>query len=257
MNSTNIFYISKFPNFQIKIMSKHILQECASTNLEARDDKYVHGDAIVAIRQTAGRGQRGTKWDSRPGENLTFSLVLEPVFLPAAQQFLLSEAVALSVADTLAAQGIDARIKWPNDIYVGDRKICGILIEHDLRGANLSRSIAGIGINVNQTEFPEWVPNPTSMALETGGTFDIHDVFATFYDKFSARYSSLEEGEQERIEEDYRYLLYRLDQSRRYSIPGRGEVEGTIRSVEPSGRLIVEIDGEMHGFLFKEIEYIL
>jgi BirA family biotin operon repressor/biotin-[acetyl-CoA-carboxylase] ligase len=239
-------------------MSKtYILEECASTNLEARDAKYTHGDAIIAIRQTEGRGQRGTKWDSRAGENLTFSLVLEPAFLPAAQQFLLSEAAALSVADTLAVYGIDARIKWPNDIYVGDRKICGILIEHDLRDDRLSRTIAGIGINVNQTVFPEWVPNPTSMLLETGNTFDIHDVFATFRDMFEARYSSLAEGEQAQIEADYRSLLYRLDQLRRYSIPGRGEVEGAIRDVEPSGRLIVEIDGEMHGFLFKEIEYIL
>ncbi len=235
----------------------YILDECASTNLEARDAKYTHGDAIIAIRQTSGRGQRGTKWESRAGENLTFSLVLEPLFLPAARQFLLSEAVALSVADMLATYGIDARIKWPNDIYAGNRKLCGILLEHDLRDGNLSRTIAGIGINVNQTEFPEWIPNPTSMALETGSTFDIHDVFATFSEMFEARYSTLAEGRQESIEDDYRSLLYRLDEPHRFSIPACGEVEGTIRSVEPSGRLLVEIDGEMQGFLFKEIEYIL
>ena len=236
---------------------KYILDECASTNLEARDAKYTHGDAIIAIRQTEGRGQRGTKWDSRPGENLTFSLVLEPVFLPAAQQFMLSEAVALSVADTLSAYGVDTRIKWPNDIYAGDRKICGILLEHDLLDGRISRTIAGIGLNVNQTVFPEWVPNPTSMMLETGNTFDIHDVFEMFCEMFCARYSSLAEGGLERIEEDFRSLLYRLDTPARFSIPGRGEVAGTIRAVEPSGRLMVEIGGEMHGFLFKEIEYIL
>ena len=100
--------------------------------------------------------------------NLLFSVVLCPTFLPAGEQFLLSQAVALALVDTLGTCGIDARIKWTNDIYAGDRKLVGILIEHHLAGGRLARTVAGIGINVNQTEFDPALPNPTSMALEAG-----------------------------------------------------------------------------------------
>ena len=107
------------------------IDETTSTNDEARDAKYRHGDIVWAERQTAGRGQRGHTWTSPEGENLTFSMVLEPRFLPVGEQFLLSEAVTLALTDTFAAYGIDTRIKWTNDIYIGDRKLVGILIEHN------------------------------------------------------------------------------------------------------------------------------
>lgn len=105
------------------------IDETTSTNDEARDAKYRHGDIVWAERQTAGRGQRGHTWTSPEGENLTFSMVLEPRFLPVGEQFLLSEAVTLALTDTFAAYGIDTRIKWTNDIYIGDRKLVGILLE--------------------------------------------------------------------------------------------------------------------------------
>lgn len=148
------------------------IAETTSTNDLAREEHYGHGDVICAERQTAGRGQRGHTWTSPEGVNLLFSVVLCPTFLPAGEQFLLSQAVALALVDTLGTCGIDARIKWTNDIYAGDRKLVGILIEHHLAGGRLARTVAGIGINVNQTEFDPALPNPTSMALEAGHTFD-------------------------------------------------------------------------------------
>ena len=132
----------------------HRIEETTSTNDDARDAKYRHGDIVWAERQTAGRGQRGHKWSSAEGLNLTFSLVLEPRFLPAGEQFLLNEAVALALTDTFAQFGIAARIKWTNDIYVNARKICGMLLEHNLDGTRLARTVAGIGLNVNQERFP-------------------------------------------------------------------------------------------------------
>ena len=102
------------------------IAETTSTNDDAKRPEYRHGDIVWAERQTAGRGQRGHSWTSPEGENLTFTLVLEPVFLPVGEQFLLSEAVTLALTDTFAAFGIDARIKWTNDIYVGDKKLIGI-----------------------------------------------------------------------------------------------------------------------------------
>ena len=141
----------------------HFVPQTTSTNDEARDPRYSHGDMIRTEFQTAGRGQRGHVWTSPRGENLIVSIVWEPVFLPASQQFLISEAVSLALVDTMALYGIEASIKWTNDIYVGDRKLVGTLIENNLSGGNIARSIPGIGINVNQTEFDPSLPNPCSM----------------------------------------------------------------------------------------------
>jgi len=239
-------------------MGTIILEQCGSTNTEAKDrEKYSHGDTVIALRQTEGRGQRGHSWDSAPGENLTFSLVLEPLAVPVAEQFILSQTVALAVADTLSFYGLDPRIKWTNDIYVGDRKISGILLENELRDGNVSRTVAGIGININQSEFPEWVPNPTSLLLETGLRHDIMEVFDVFEAKFRERYGALENGRGEALCAEYNDLLYRRGEPHKYHIPGRGGVEGIIKSVEKNGALTVDIDGEPEKFLFREIEFII
>ena len=170
----------------------HRIEETTSTNDDARDAKYRHGDIVWAERQTAGRGQRGHKWSSAEGLNLTFSLVLEPRFLPAGEQFLLNEAVALALTDTFAQFGIAARIKWTNDIYAGDKKLVGILIEHSYSGQTLARTIVGIGINVNQTEFDPALPNPVSMAMVAGRTFDRGEVLEAFRRQIGIRYAQLE-----------------------------------------------------------------
>lgn len=148
------------------------IRQTTSTNDEARDARYRHGDVVWAEWQSAGRGQRGHTWLCPEGLNITFSAILEPTFLPAPEQFLFTEVAALALVDAMRDYGIEARIKWTNDLYVGDRKCAGMLIEHDLRGANLARSIAGIGLNINQREFDPSLPNPTSMALAAGREFD-------------------------------------------------------------------------------------
>ena len=235
-----------------------VLDECGSTNAEAADrTAYGHGDAVIAVRQTAGRGQRGHKWDSVPGENLTFSVVLEPRFLPVARQFLLSEAVALALKDTLEEYGIEARIKWTNDIYVRGGKICGILLENDLYGTNLTRSVVGIGLNVNQTEFAEWVPNPASMSLETGRKYDVDEVFGRLYGRLMARYAQLENGDDGALQEEYNTSLFGLGVPRRFEIQGDGTVTGIIRGVRDDSTLLVEIDGRERGFLFGEIGFVI
>ncbi len=120
--------------------------------------------SMVAARcQTAGRGQRGNSWESEDFKNLTFSMPVSPTWLQPAQQFVLSEAVALAVVAYLQSEGIDATVKWPNDIYVGDRKICGILIDHSIDSSRILRSIVSAGLNVNQTHFLSDAPNPVSM----------------------------------------------------------------------------------------------
>lgn len=234
------------------------LATTTSTNDEARDARYRHGDVVWAERQTAGRGQRGHTWHSPEGENLTFSLVLEPRFLPVGKQFMLSMAVALALTDTFADYGIDTRIKWTNDIYAGDRKIVGMLIENNCSGPMLARSIAGIGINVNQTVFDPSLPNPVSMALLTGRTFDRAEVLGSFLRHCDNRYEQLRAGERENLQEEYRRRMYRLGRRHRYRTVDRGEVEAAIEGVRPTGELLLRhADGTLGAYLFKEAEFVI
>ncbi len=139
-----------------------------STNLQAHRElpHAEEGTVWVADFQTAGRGQRGNSWESSKGENLLFTILLRPDFVPVADQFSISQITALAIVKYLESKGLQPKIKWPNDIYINDKKICGILIEHTLSGANLSASILGIGININQMVFESDAPNPTSLLLE-------------------------------------------------------------------------------------------
>lgn len=229
-----------------------------STNDEATAPQYVEGDIILAQRQTAGRGQRGHTWESREGENLTFSLLLEPQFLPPSEQFLISECVALGVCDALLHYGIEAQIKWTNDIYIGDRKLAGILIEHKLQGSALARTVAGIGLNVNQKAFSDDLPNPISMAQATGREFDREEVLQTVATSLMARYEQLREGGAKELQADYHQRLYRLGQEHCYALPDGSRFRGIIRGVEPTGALRIENErGELLSFLFKEVEFVI
>lgn len=215
-------------------------------------------DIIWAEHQTSGRGQRGHSWHSHSGENITFSIILTPTFLPATEQFLISEIAALALVDTLKEYDIECRIKWTNDIYAGDNKIVGILIEHTLAGMNLSRTVIGIGLNVNQLSFPEELPNPTSMAVERGITFDRREILDTFSTKIAALYDLLESGQKEAIESRYRMSMYHRDEQHTYAYADGVEFRATIRGVRPSGELCLEHeDGIVREYAFKEVEFVL
>ena len=234
------------------------LDTVGSTNDVARGAEYHDGDIVWADFQTAGRGQRGHSWESRAGENLTFSVVLEPHFLPVAEQFMLLEAVTLSLYDFFAELGVDTKIKWTNDIYVGDKKAVGILIEHSYSGGKLSRTIVGIGINVNQREFSADIPNPVSLALLTDRNYDREGLLKQFEKCLSCRYSQLRNGEWGELQTDYHSVLYRRDEKHTYALADGTRFEGIIRGVKSTGDLIVEWeDGKQRSYLFKEIEFVL
>lgn len=229
-----------------------------STNDDARSSEYQHMDVIWAEQQSAGRGQRGHSWHSREGENLTFSVVLTPEFLPIVEQFLLSEIVALSLVEALGEYGVECRIKWTNDIYAGDNKIVGVLIEHSLSGDKIMRTIAGIGINVNQLSFPEDLPNPTSMVVVSGREHSREAVLASFLHHLEVWYDRLERGEKRAVEESYRKLMYHLDEQHTYAYPSGERFEAIIRGVRPSGELRLEhTDGTIREYAFKEVEFVL
>ena len=242
-----------------------------STNTQLMKDRDSLPDRSVyaALFQTAGRGQKGNRWESRPGENLTFSLLLKPVFLSVADQFILSQIVALGLLDYLAEQGIKASIKWPNDIYAGDRKICGTLIENTLSEGHIAAAIAGIGLNLNQKEFDPAIPNPTSLSLETGKTYDVKEelprLLACIF-----RYCDRLDSPYARNGFDAMYLdkLYRRGEWHAFEempateVPtehrsGR-RIEARILGIDNSARLLLEHrDGTLHAYGFKEIKYII
>lgn len=236
----------------------HYFAQLTSTNDEATHSNYREGDIIWAERQTAGRGQRGHTWLSDEGANLTFSAILEPTFLPPQEQFSLLQVVALALIDTLKEYDIEAKIKWTNDIYVGDKKVVGILMEHKLQGEHIGRTIAGIGININQTEFDPSLPNPTSMRLSTGKQYDRKEVLKRIAHHLMHRYEMLRQGENSTLHSDYLQSLYKRYMEQRFSLPDGTHFQGIITGVEPQGALkITTHEGVEHKFLFKEVEFVL
>ena len=237
------------------------VEETHSTNSLLREwleqETLPTGSVIVADFQTAGRGQVGNVWESEKGKNLTFSLVLYPQALPVKQQFLISQIAALSVKETLDAYTEGISIKWPNDIYWQDKKICGMLIENDLTGHNLLRSIIGIGINVNQTTFRGDAPNPVSLWQILKQEVDREVVLCQFLSRFEAYNQALSTGEKALIHALYMKALYRREGFHPYT-DAQGAFSAQIYGIEPTGHLLLQdTAGTIRRYAFKEVSYCL
>ncbi|MPN29044.1 Bifunctional ligase/repressor BirA [bioreactor metagenome] len=220
--------------------------------------------SVFAARyQTNGRGQKGNTWESAEGENLTFSILIKPKFIKAEDQFLISQITTLGIVNYLKNRGINSLIKWPNDIYVNNRKICGILIEHYLGGDKLSASIIGIGLNVNQREFASDAPNPTSMINETGTSFVIEKELELLVSSIEVLYYAADIEYYGKImkktEEDYLTHLYHLNEYQLYEVTGTNErFEAKITGIDKYACLVLERrNGVVKSYAFKEIRYIL
>lgn len=239
------------------------LDEVDSTNtyVEQHTADLRHGDVVVTDRQTAGRGQRGNSWESEPGENITFTMLLKPR-IEATQQFMLSCAVALAVCDTLKEMcSIDCLVKWPNDIYAGDdRKICGILISHSLQGKHINHTIAGVGININQQRFLSDAPNPASVWQLTGRRHDCETILhslADKIDKFTDRLS--DPSFRTYIKEEYMRRLWRGDGATYpFLETSTGErFDASVVDIEPLGHLLLRYtDGKLRRYAFKEVAWL-
>ncbi|MDR0687011.1 MAG: biotin--[acetyl-CoA-carboxylase] ligase [Dysgonamonadaceae bacterium] len=212
------------------------------------------GTVVVCCEQTAGRGQRNNCWVSAPGENLTMSLILRPADIAADELFLLSKAFSLAVVRSLNCYGINASIKWPNDIYAETRKIAGILIEHSFWGNDLMFSVVGLGLNVNQVSFPPLDIVPTSMVAETGKDYyDINEILSSILNCFSSSYKS----DKETIHNGYMEKLYRRKGCFPYRTKNGEMLVAEIHNVASSGELILkDVNGVFNSFLFKEITYL-
>lgn len=213
---------------------------------------------VTAEHQTAGRGQRGNTWNSNAGENLLFSILVRPgETLAVSEQFVLSQAVALALHDTMLHYGIDVRLKWPNDIYVGNKKLAGVLVELDCCGAFVEQAIIGVGININQESFPVMDRIPVSMKVLQGREFVLDNVLETVLESFSNHYSILRYGDRESITTRYTELLLGLNEQCTF-IDKDGRFKAVIEGVEPYGHLIVRRgDGGLSRYAFKEVEQLL
>lgn len=237
------------------------LKETESTNKYLNDlcNKQCVGEltTVTTDFQTSGRGQRGNSWESERGQNLMFSFVLYPAFLKARKQFLLSQIISLAIKEELDTHVSDVSIKWPNDIYWKEKKICGMLIENDLMGRNISQSIAGIGININQETFHSFAPNPVSLRQITGKEFDLFEILKNIVLRIQSYYSLLKKGNTESIVCQYEMSLFRKEGMHRFK-DANGEFLARIICVEPEGRLILEDEIlNKRGYMFKEVEYLL
>lgn len=213
--------------------------------------------AVLADSQTAGRGQRGTSWESAAGRNITAGLLLRPLFLRATEQFRLSEAFALAMADALGRYTDGIRVKWPNDIYYKDSKICGMLLEHDLAGERIVRTIIGPGINVNQAHFESDAPNPVSLCQIIGREVPLSEVWTAVLVRFERYYRCLQAGKGVVLDRLYHRRLYRRDGFHPYR-DGCGVFRAEIVGVRPDGRLVLrDADGLTRTYAFKEVSIVL
>ena len=209
---------------------------------------------IITDNQTAGRGQRGNTWESEPGKNLTFSIILKPAFLAVKDQFQLNEAISIGITDYLKTNVPQrVQIKWPNDILVQGKKVCGILIENHVSGDEISHSIVGIGININQISFH--YPRAGSLSLFNGKEYPLADVLRELLQIIETRYLELKQGKRRELENRYLELLYQKDEVHRFEA-NHQVFDGTITGVNEAGQLAMIVDNKKRFFGVKELTFL-
>lgn len=245
---------------------KHIhLQEVDSTNRYLRDYHRAADEDITFVwseNQTAGKGCGTNTWESEGGKNLTFSVLLHPLRVPAAAQFIISMANALALREALLAYTPHIAIKWPNDIYWHDRKLAGTLIENKLYQGGIRDSIVGTGLNVNQEVFRSDAPNPVSLAQILGHTLDREEVRAKLVDRLTHYFSLLDDERQwAAIRQQYHEALYRRDEVHSYRTADGRPFRATLLRAEDDGTLVLAEDSPTgrHNlrFGFKEVEFVI
>lgn len=225
-------------------------------NRQIREREVSEGTVFLAYEQTSGRGQLKNFWESAPGENLTFSFVVYPDFLEIRHQFMLSKVVVLGIYRALYKYIDNLKVKWPNDIYVGNQKLGGILIENSIMYGLLKSSVIGIGLNINQTVFISNAPNPVSLQNLTNKHYECETILSEVLSGINGYYNLLRDGEEDQIDMDYISHLYRLNETCHYR--SENEVfEGQIIGVNEIGQLLIRrSDGKILDFHFKEVEFL-
>jgi BirA family biotin operon repressor/biotin-[acetyl-CoA-carboxylase] ligase len=237
------------------------LESVSSTNNYAmhllEDQKVDEGMVIMTKYQSKGRGQNDNRWISEKGANLLISIILYPVFVPASEQFILNKVLSLAILDFIrhVTHMNNSVIKWPNDIYIGTKKVAGILVQNSIQGNRIEHTIAGIGININQEDFPTFEPEATSLKKETSKTFQVKTCANLFFKKIALRYHQLKSGAKETIHWDYLHSLYRFNSWHNYKV-GNRIFSAKIIGVNEYGKLVLEekdgssMECDIKGILF-------
>ena len=235
------------------------LPTCHSTNDWAaqiiQKEEPLEGTIVITDNQTRGKGQRGNEWLVEEKKNLTFTLILKPTFLPITQQFNLNLAISLAVIETLSPYlGEGLKIKWPNDILYGDKKLGGILIESLISGRTMNYSLLGIGLNINQQQFE--FPMATSLSVESqGDLFDLSPLLEHFCEVIEVNYLRLKHGQESELKKEYLRVLFGKGQWRNFKREG-SIFQGKIIDVSPKGLLVMETELGLKQFDTKEFEYL-
>lgn len=232
----------------------------SSTNNEAKkllkSEDIPEFTVIVVDEQTKGRGQRKNSWHSEAGKNLIISIITKPTFLKITSQFYLSKAISLGIIDYLNSKKEGFKIKWPNDIYYNDKKICGILIENSIAGSTIKNSIIGIGLNINQQKFPDYLPNATSLANITNNEYNLEEELNLLLASIYNKYELLKKNNFTEIDNLYYKYLYRINELANYK-DAFGIFKGKIIGILPEGKLIIEnSENKIRTYDFKEVEFI-
>lgn len=212
------------------------------------------GTIVITDEQTKGRGQRGTEWSSGVSQNLTFSVIVTPKFLSITDQFLLSQTFALAVNAYLLKLQLDAKIKWPNDVMIGNRKVCGMLVENTIQGRSIGSSVIGIGLNING------ISNgirATSVGLALGSQLSLQEEFARLVPFLDAYYLRLRSGSYDALKSEYLSQLLALNEARYFRFSD-GIAQATITGIDAFGKLLVRVVGESvtRNLDIKEMEWI-
>lgn len=237
------------------------LKEVGSTNaflMEVLEKERI-GAVVIAREQTAGKGMGTNEWESRPGENLTFSMGVDLSFMKAVDQFLLSQAVPLGLLDVLDTElpSASLKVKWPNDLYYESRKLCGILINSNIHGMDMGTSVIGIGLNVNQMQFQDWPTHPISMKMILGKDILLEALLKRLVDAVDCRVQLLRTKDGiERVKSDYLTRLYRYQTWADYEVNGL-KVRRFITGIDAFGRLeTLDESGEKYVYDIKEIRFL-
>lgn len=253
--STALYTLDNSPQFEWLELS-----DISSTNDFLRHYLPKEKKEMVLVTtdfQENGRGQTGNHWESERGKNLLFSLLLHPKSIKANRQFILSQAIALSIKEALSPFTGGVVIKWPNDIYWQHKKMGGILIENSLQGAYVEQCIIGVGLNINQQLFKSDAPNPISLCKVVGEEVEIRFVLADIIHRFKGYYASIQRGETAGIANAYEQSLYNKEGEHAYIDEG-GRFEASIERVEPTGHLqLRDTSGKIRRYAFKEVRHII
>ena len=233
-----------------------------STNTELKHlisvKKLPEYSVVISADQTAGRGQTGNHWESEKNANLTFSLLLRPKLLAPHLQFYISKIVSLGIIDAIKKlTDIEAKIKWPNDIYINDKKVAGILIENSILGPQLDYCIVGIGLNVNQVNFTSDAPNPVSLKNISGTSYNLENTLKVVLEHIHLRYDQLQIHHSELINKNYMNSLYRNKGFFDFR-DKQGLFNARIDKINEFGLMtLVDTKGKEREYAFKEVSFIL